>query len=123
MPCVELSQKVSFHAVHRLHRDVAPAEAASSMRIHGHDYEAEACIRTEVDSNGMAMDQTDLRHAIRAVVKQFEGIVLDDIPGLGPATVENMAIHLWTELHRELPLLHWVAIGRQAHGDRAVYRG
>lgn len=123
MATVELSQRVRFHAVHNLIRDVATPEAEASRRTHGHDYEAEACIAGVVGTDGMLMDQCHLRQAIERVVREFEGYVIEDIGGLGPATTENMAVHLWNELHSVLPGLLWVAIGREVHGDRVVHRG
>lgn len=120
---IELSQRVPFNGVHSLIRDVAPDKAEASSRVHGHDYQAEACIRGEIGPNGMVIDQQILYDEIANAVNGFTGVILDEIPGLGPATTENMAVRLWETLEPRLPGLIWVAVGREAHGDRAVYRG
>lgn len=120
---VEVSQKVSFSGVHSLDRDVPEGQADASRRMHGHDYQATACVRGPTAENGMVMDQAHLRREIEDAVSPFVGVVLDDIPGLGAATTENMAIRLWKILEPRLPGLIWVAIGREAHGDLATYRG
>lgn len=124
MPIVEVSQKVGFHSVHRLDRQVEENQAAASRRTHGHDYQAEACVRGCPDRmTGMVVDQVILREDIRNVVAKWEGMVVESIGVLGPPTTENMAVHLWMELIGRHPDLSWVAVGREAHGDRSVYRG
>lgn len=123
MRTVELQQRVPFSGVHSLDRDVADREADASRRIHGHDYQATACVRGPIGENGMVMDQAHLRREIEDAVAPFVGIVLDDLPGLGPATTESMAVRLWDTLADRLPGLLWVSIGREAHGDVATYRG
>lgn len=120
---VEVSQRVSFSGVHSLRRDVSAKEADASRRMHGHDYQATACVRGPIRKNGMVMDQAHLRREIEDAVEPFTGVVLDDIPGLGAATTENMAVRLWHVLAPRLPNLLWVSIGREAHGDLATYRG
>lgn len=120
---VEVSQRVAFGGVHSLSRDVPAHEADASRRMHGHDYQATACVRGPIAENGMVMDQADLRREIEDAVAPFTGVVLDDIPGLGAATTENMAVRLWRILEPRLPGLVWVSVGREAHGDLATYRG
>jgi len=123
MRTVELQQRVPFHGVHSLDRQVGGSEADASRRIHGHDYQAVACVRGPIGENGMVMDQAHLRREIQDAVAPMEGVVLDDLPGLGPATTENMAVRLWEVLRERLPGLLWVSVGREAHGDLATYRG
>lgn len=42
---------------------------------------------------------------------------LDDVPGLGPATLENLCSFLWAQLAPRLPLLHRVTVSRDLSGD------
>lgn len=124
MPIVEVSQKVRFNAVHSLHRNIDEKTDAASRRLHGHDYEAEVCIKGVVDrKSGMVIDQGKLRKKIEEVLLPITDILLDEFDGLGPATTENMAIWIWERLRPDFPEILYVAVGREAHGDKAIYRG
>lgn len=116
----ELSQRFYFEAAHTLRRQV---EAEGSRRIHGHTYEAEVTVAGVPDATtGMVMDLGPLRAEIARVRAQLDHHFLDDVPGLGPATLENLCAYLRRELAPAVPALCAVTVQRQASGDRCVMR-
>ncbi|URI10190.1 6-carboxytetrahydropterin synthase [Aquincola tertiaricarbonis] len=116
----ELSQRFYFEAAHTLRRQV---EAEGSRRIHGHTYEAEVTVAGVPDATtGMVMDLGLLRAEIARVRAQLDHHFLDDVPGLGPATLENLCAYLRRELAPAVPGLCAVTVQRQASGDRCVMR-
>ena len=116
----ELSQRFYFEAAHTLRRQV---EAEGSRRIHGHTYEAEVTVAGVPDAaTGMVMDLGLLRAEINRVRGQLDHHFLDDVPGLGPATLENLCAYLRRELAPAVPGLCAVTVQRQASGDRCVMR-
>lgn len=116
----ELSQRFYFEAAHTLRRQV---EAEGSRRIHGHTYEAEVTVAGVPDAaTGMVMDLGLLRAEIGRVRAQLDHHFLDDVPGLGPATLENLCAYLCRELAPTVPGLCAVSVQRQASGDRCVMR-
>lgn len=122
-PMIEVSQRVAFHGVHTLQRPGEPG-AKGSAEIHGHDYQAKIVLRGDPDpKTGMLVDIGALTRALAAVTAPLEGVILDDLPGLGPATIENMAIWIWNKLKNDWPQLHRVDVGREVHGDLARYWG
>jgi 6-pyruvoyltetrahydropterin/6-carboxytetrahydropterin synthase len=116
----EISQRFFFDAAHTLRRDV---EAEASRRVHGHTYHAEISLQGQRDSSsGMVMDLGVVRAAIAQLRPQLDHRMLDDIAGLGPATLENLCAYIWQQLQPALPLLCAVRVWRDAMGDSCTLR-
>jgi 6-pyruvoyltetrahydropterin/6-carboxytetrahydropterin synthase len=116
----ELSQKFYFEAAHTLHRSI---DAQGSRRIHGHTYHAEATVEGFTDPNtGMVVDLGYLREAIAQVRALLDHQLLDEIQGLGPATLENLCRFLHAELSKRVSNLKAVSVERPASGDRCTLR-
>ena len=116
----ELSQKFYFEAAHTLHRHI---DAASSRRIHGHTYHAEITIVGDPESgSGMVQDLGSVRRHIDSVRTLLDHQFLDDVPDLGPATLENLCKFIFTKMVAVCPHLAAVAVERPASGDRCVLR-
>ena len=114
----ELSQRFYFEAAHTLHRDI---ETESSRRIHGHTYEAEVTVRGTPDvESGMVVDLGCLRAEIDRVRKVLDHRFLDELEGLGAATLENLCNFIGRQLFDTVPNLAAVMVERRASGDRCV---
>ena len=84
----ELSQRFFFDAAHTLRRQI---ETDSSKRIHGHTYHAEVTLAGQPDpETGMMLDLGVLRQEVERVRQQLDHHFLDEVPGIGPATLENL---------------------------------
>ena len=118
----ELSQTFHFDAAHTLRRDAASAtEAKGSRRIHGHSYNAEVTLRGEpAPDTGMLLDLAVLRAAIAEVRDSLDHHHLDEVPGLGLPTLENLCLYIHRAL-AHLPGLHAVSVWRASTGDRCRY--
>ena len=111
----QISQRFFFDAAHTLKREV---EADASRRIHGHTYQAEITLAGEPDAaTGMVLDLGLVRRAIAGLRDQLDHRMLDDIAGLGPATLENLCAFIWRQLSPGLPGLSGVRVWRDALGD------
>jgi|SRR2546425_4085489 len=116
----EISQKFFFDAAHSLKREV---EADSSLRIHGHTYNAEVTLSGQPDPDtGMVVDLGLVRQAIAQLRPQLDHHLLDDIAGLGPATLENLCAFIWRQLTPALPALAAVRVWRESVGDSCTLR-
>lgn len=115
----ELSQRFFFESAHTLRRDI---EAEGSRRVHGHTYEAEVTVRGTPNAMGMVMDLGHLRAAIAGVRERLDHHFLDEVPGLGVPTLENLCLYIREQLAPTFPGLCAVSIQRQASGDRCVLR-
>jgi 6-pyruvoyltetrahydropterin/6-carboxytetrahydropterin synthase len=120
----DLTQRFYFEAAHTLQRcGVDAPEADASRRIHGHTYHAAVTLRGEPDpATGMVADLARLRAAIATLRENLDHRMLDEIPGLGPATLENLSRHIFDALQREGWPLVQVEVSRQASGDSCSYR-
>ena len=116
----EISQKFFFDAAHTLRREM---EAEGSRRVHGHTYHAEVTVAgLPDDATGMVVDLGLVRRAIEQLRPQLDHHMLDDIAGLGPATLENLCTFIWRELLPKLPALAVVRVWRDGMGDSCTLR-
>jgi 6-pyruvoyltetrahydropterin/6-carboxytetrahydropterin synthase len=116
----EISQKFFFDAAHTLRRGV---ETDSSLRVHGHTYHAEVVLSGQPDAaTGMVVDLGLVRRAIEQLRPRLDHRMLDDLAGLGPATLENLCAFIWRELFPALPALAAVRVWRDGMGDSCTVR-
>lgn len=116
----ELSQRFFFDAAHTLRRTI---EAEGSRRIHGHTYEADVTLCGRPDpETGMLVDLAYVRQEIARVRDMLDHHFLDEVDGIGPATLENLCAFLRRQLQPNLPKLCAVTVERRASGDKCTLR-
>jgi len=114
-PEFRVSQKFFFDAAHTLQRNI---EREGSLRIHGHTYYAEVTVAGPRDPvTGMVVDLGLVRLHIEQLRPQLDHRLLDEVPELGPATLENLCAFIWRGLESGLPGLCQVRVWREAMGD------
>lgn len=117
----ELSKQFQFDAAHTLQRKIG---TEGSRRVHGHSYRAEVAVRGMPDpATGMIVDLGYVDQMLAELREQLDHHMLDDIPDLGPATVENLSAWIWAKLSSKLPSLYRVSVFRDSFGDRCSYYG
>ena len=110
-----VSQRFFFDAAHTLRRDI---ETEGSLRVHGHTYYAEVTVSGQPDPyTGMVVDLGWVRLHIDKLRPQLDHHLLDEVPGLGPATLENLCSFIWRSLVPALPGLSQVRVWRDSIGD------
>ncbi len=111
----ELCKNFRFEAAHTLERTV---ETESSRRIHGHSYRAEVTIRGTPDPRtGMIIDATLFEAALAKAQDGLDHRLLDDVPGLGPATLENLSAWIWRTLAPDVTGLARVTVFRDSREE------
>lgn len=117
-PQLTLSQRFFFDAAHTLRREI---ESEGSRRIHGHTYHAEVSVRGPLDpATGMVIDLGLLRERLQAVRAQLDHHLLDDVPGLGIPTLENLCLFISRSLADLRPTPSRVRVWRDALGDECL---
>jgi 6-pyruvoyltetrahydropterin/6-carboxytetrahydropterin synthase len=117
----ELSKQFRFEAAHTLERAI---DAEGSRRIHGHSYRAEVVIRGKADpKTGMVVDFGVFERALEAARLDLDHRFLDDVPGLGPATMENLSVWIWRKVSEACAPLVCVTVYRDSTGDACRYFG
>ncbi|WP_020178980.1 6-carboxytetrahydropterin synthase [Methylopila sp. M107] len=117
----ELSKQFRFEAAHTLARaiDVEP-----SRRIHGHSYRAEVTVRGEADAEtGMVVDLGLFSRALADARDALDHRFLDEVPELGPATLENLSSFIWRRVSQTCPGLAKVTVYRDSEGDACSFFG
>lgn len=117
----ELAKQFRFDAAHSLHRTI---ETESSRRVHGHSYRAEVVLRGKPDpATGMLLDLGLFERALGKARDALDHRMLDDVDGLGPATMENLAAWIWRTVEPDCPGLVRVTVYRDSYGDACSYFG
>ena len=117
----ELCKGFRFEAAHTLDRTV---DAEPSRRIHGHSYRAEVAVRGEPDPRtGMIIDASLLESALAGAQDGLDHRFLDEVAGLGPATLENLAAWIWRSLAPTVAGLTRVTVFRDSRGESCSYFG
>jgi 6-pyruvoyltetrahydropterin/6-carboxytetrahydropterin synthase len=117
----ELSKQFRFDAAHSLERVV---DTEPSRRIHGHSYRAEVTLRGMPEAkSGMIVDFGLFERALEEARQGLDHRLLDEVPGLSPATMENIAAWIWNQLSSKLPQISKVTIYRDSYGESCVYYG
>jgi len=112
----EVCQSFYFDAAHHLVRKI---ESESSMRIHGHTYHAEVAVAGPVDpASGMVMDIGLIRQEVAKVRALLDHHFLDEVPGLGIPTIENLCIFIANALQQNGLKLSRVSVWRDGIGDK-----
>lgn len=115
----ELSKQFRFDAAHTLHREI---DAEPSRRVHGHSYRAEVVVRGRPDPvTGMVIDLGHFERSLAAARDGLDHRFLDDVPDLGPATMENLAAWVWRTLEPTCAGLARIVIHRDSSGETCTY--
>jgi 6-pyruvoyltetrahydropterin/6-carboxytetrahydropterin synthase len=117
----EITKSFRFESAHTLQRAV---ETEGSRRIHGHSYRAEIVLRGVAHAQtGMLTDLGSVREALEDARSQLDHHFLDELEGLGPATMENISRWLWDRLKPAFPQLTRITIYRDSLEESATYFG
>lgn len=115
----EISQKFFFDAAHTLERKI---ETEGSARVHGHTYQGEVAVAGEPDASGMVVDLGHLRRMLADVREKLDHQLLDDVPGLGKPTLENLCRFVAESAQAAGFQVSRVSIWREGIGDRCDLR-
>lgn len=112
---LELTQRFFFEAAHTLER---AHETDSSRRVHGHTYHAGVTVSGPQDSKtGMVVDLAVLRASIAEVRERLDHRLLDEVPELGAATLENLCLYISHAMASGPWSIERVEVSRPASGD------
>lgn len=118
---LEVTKEFRFEAAHTLQRDIG---AEGSRRIHGHSYRAQVAVRGRPDpTTGMVIDLARLEQKLAGVRDRLDHHFLDEVDGLGPATMENLVLWIWRHLAPEVTGLARVTLYRDSLNESCTYQG
>ena len=117
----ELSKEFRFEAAHTLQRAIG---TEGSRRVHGHSYRAQVTVTGTPDpKSGMIVDLGLFDLSLQTVRDRLDHHFLDDIAGLGPATLENLSAWIWNALVENGVTPARVVVARDSAGETCSYTG
>ncbi|MCM3564748.1 6-carboxytetrahydropterin synthase [Hydrogenophaga intermedia] len=116
----EISQSFFFDAAHTLQREIG---CEGSARVHGHTYRGEVSVTGAVDPHtGMVIDLGQLRLLVAQLREHLDHRLLDEVPGLGIPTLENLCAFIVQLAVLSDVRLSRVSVWREGIGDRCDFR-
>jgi 6-pyruvoyltetrahydropterin/6-carboxytetrahydropterin synthase len=117
---IELRKTFQFEAAHLLPH---LPKSHKCRRLHGHSFVVEIVVAGKCDPRlGWLMDYADISQAFKPILDRLDHYYLNEVPGLGNPTSENIAAWIWKELRPRLPLLTEVTVAETCTA-KCVYRG
>lgn len=115
----EIVKSFGFEAAHTFaHKGAGHANA----RIHGHSFQVEVALAGEPDpASGCVVDFEIVSVALSALKERLDHRFLNDLPGLGTPSLENLARWIANELQPTLPRLTRIVVGRPSLGESCRY--
>lgn len=116
---MEIFREFTFEAAHRLPH---VPEGHKCARLHGHSYRVEIRVAGPVDeAAGWVMDFGEIKAAWAPLDDDLDHRYLNEVPGLGNPTSENLARWIWGRLADSLPLS--AVTVRETCTSGCTYRG
>jgi 6-pyruvoyltetrahydropterin/6-carboxytetrahydropterin synthase len=115
---IEITQEFGFDAAHYL--DVGATE---NRGIHGHSFYVEVTLSGEPDSTtGILQDLGAVKSAMSEIAESLDHRLLNEVEGLGPPTLENLARHIFRRAKEKFPEVSRVRIRRPSYGQSCTYQ-
>jgi len=112
-------KEFGFEAAHSFGHKPAGHE---NTRIHGHSFKVEVALGGEpAQETGCVVDFENVTAAIESVRAKLDHRFLNDIPGLGTPSLENLARWIAGELTPRFPELESVTVRRPTLGESCRY--
>jgi len=114
---IEITQELGFDAAHFLENG-----APENRRVHGHSFTVDLTLRGEADpATGMMRDLGEVRAVLAAIADSLDHRMLNDVPGLGAPTLENLARFVFRKARETLPEVARVRVCRPSCGQTCIY--
>lgn len=114
---IELTQEFVFDAAHFL-----AAGAAENRRVHGHSFYAEVTLRGDPDpSTGILREFGEISELLATLTNDLDHRLLNDIPEIGPPTLESLARYIFRRTRERFPEVVRVRVRRPSLGQSCVY--
>ena len=89
-----------------------------NTRVHGHSFKVEVALSGEPNPNsGCVVDFEIVARAVDAVRERLDHRFLNEVPGLGTPSLENLARWIAEQLRPHLPQLSYVVVRRPTLGE------
>lgn len=114
---IELTQEFGFDAAHHLGQG-----AHENTRLHGHSFYVRVTLKGNLDpAAGWLKDLGVVKTALEEIRADLDHHLLNDVPGLGNPTLENLARYIFERAARALPEVARVEVRRPSYGEACAY--
>lgn len=113
----EITQEFGFDAAHFL-----GVGSEQNRRMHGHSFYAEVTLRGSPDpSSGVVSDLDEVKTVLADIAAQLDHRLLNEVEGLGPPTLENLARYIYVRAKARLPHVVRVKLRRPSYGQSCIF--
>lgn len=120
-PYVEVSTEFSVEAAHYFAHF---PDGHPNRRLHGHSFRVQISVGGAPDpATGFVCEFSHLERMALAVREELDHRLLNEVEGLGPPSLENMAVWIWHRARSRLPNLSKVTVYRDSCRQSCTYAG
>lgn len=120
-PVLEICHEFGFDAAHRF---PAAPHGHRYRRVHGHSFRVEIALRgAPRPPSGFVADFSRLERACLGLRGKLDHALLNEIPGLGQPSLENLCVWIWGRLAPRFRGLARVTVRRDSLGQSCTYLG
>ena len=118
---LKIYKEFFFEAAHFL--PSAPS-GHPNARVHGHSFRLRVTLEGEPDAQtGLLMNLGDISAVMQPILDQLDHHLLNEIDGLGAATLENVTRWIWKQAKPLLPALAEVSVSRDSCMEGCIFAG
>ena len=90
--------------------------------MHGHSFYVQVVLAGEQDEKtGWVRDLDEVNLVLQGIREKLDHCLLNEIDGLDPPTLENLARHIFHSARSKLPEVCRVKLSRPSYGQSCVY--
>jgi len=103
---IKITKRFTFEMAHKL----SSSYSKECQNIHGHSYKLEVTLESAIKEDGMIMDFKKLKELVNPIIVRFDHQYITEKDfGMNP-TAENMAVHIFNNLKKRIPILYSVKL-------------
>lgn len=89
-------------------------------KLHGHTYKVVVGVEGDADDKGWIIDFADISAAVQPILNTIDHTLLNAVPGLDNPTAENIAMWIYNEIKKKLPILSFISV-QEGLASRVIY--
>lgn len=95
-----------------------------NSRVHGHSFRLRVTLEGQPQTDtGLLMHLGDISEAMQPIIDQLDHHLLNEVEGLGAATLENIIRWIWARAKPLLPQLSEISLSRDSCMEGCIYNG
>lgn len=116
-PTMLIEKEFVFDSAHFL---PLVAQDHKCRKLHGHTYKIVVGVEGEPNEQGWIIDFAEISAAVQPILNRIDHTLLNAVPGLDNPTAENIAVWIYNEIKKILPVMSFISV-QEGLASRVIY--